>query len=99
MVDVREQPEFFFQKKKSVMEMDKGHWPRCLLWRGWLPALSGSSGGFPWGMTEEEVSRNQLKVALESCSSLIANAVRSMPHHPYVWSDGSLVLDKVSGVA
>ena len=24
------------------MRMDKAHWPRCLLWHGWLPVLSGS---------------------------------------------------------
>ena len=28
--------------------MDKGHWPRCLLWHGWLPVLSGVNGACPW---------------------------------------------------
>ena len=26
------------------MRMDKGHWPRCLLWHGWLPMLSVVDG-------------------------------------------------------
>ena len=25
----------------DLMRMDKAHWPRCLLWHGWLPMLSG----------------------------------------------------------
>ena len=32
LVEIRENPEFH-----DLMRMDKGHWPRCLLWHGWLP--------------------------------------------------------------
>ena len=28
--------------------MDNRHWPRCLLWHVWLPALSGRCFGIPW---------------------------------------------------
>ena len=34
VVEIRENPEFH-----DLMRMDKGHWPRCLLWHGWLPAF------------------------------------------------------------
>ena len=36
LVEIRENPEFH-----DLMRMDKAHWPRCLLWHGWLPMLSG----------------------------------------------------------
>ena len=32
LVEIRENPEFH-----DLMRMDKSHWPRCLLWHGWLP--------------------------------------------------------------
>ena len=35
LVEIRENPEFH-----DLMRMDKSHWPRCLLWHGWLPLLS-----------------------------------------------------------
>ena len=35
-VEIRENPEFH-----DLMRMDKSHWPRCFLWHGWLPLLSG----------------------------------------------------------
>ena len=41
LVQLRETPGF-----PELIQMDKTHWPRCLLWHGWLPALSGSSLGF-----------------------------------------------------
>ena len=35
LVEIRENPEFL-----GLIGMDKAHWPRCLLWHGWLPILS-----------------------------------------------------------
>ena len=35
LVEIRGNLEFH-----DLMRMDKGHWPRCLLWHGWLPMLS-----------------------------------------------------------
>ena len=32
LVEIRENPEFH-----DFMRMDKGRWPRCLLWHGWAP--------------------------------------------------------------
>ena len=43
LVEIRENPEFH-----ELMEMDKSFWPRCLLWHGWLPLLSGANLGSPW---------------------------------------------------
>ena len=40
LVEIRENPEFH-----DLMRLDKGHWPWCLLWHGWLPMLSGVNGG------------------------------------------------------
>ena len=40
LVEIREHPQFH-----DLMEMDKSYWPRCLLWHGWLPLLSGVNGG------------------------------------------------------
>ena len=39
LVQVRENPEVH-----DLMRMDKAHWPRCLLWHGWLPLLIGVNG-------------------------------------------------------
>ena len=42
LVQIRERPEFY-----GLLEIDKSYWPRCLLWHGWLPLLSGVNGGSP----------------------------------------------------
>ena len=42
LVEIRENPEFH-----DLMWMYQGHWPRCLLWHGWLPLLSGVNGASP----------------------------------------------------
>ena len=36
------------------MRMDKEHWPRCLLWHGWLPVLPGVNGASPWAASASE---------------------------------------------
>ena len=43
LVEIRENPEFY-----DLTRMDKGQWPRCLLWHGWLPKLSGVNDASPW---------------------------------------------------
>ena len=40
---VRDLLEFAF-----LMSLDRGNWPRCLLWHGWLPGLSGIGHRDPW---------------------------------------------------
>ena len=42
-VEIRENPEFH-----DLMREHKSQWPRCLLWHGWLPILSGVNGASPW---------------------------------------------------
>ena len=44
LVEIRENPEVH-----DLMREDKAHWPRCLLWHGWLPMLSGVNGASSLG--------------------------------------------------
>ena len=59
LVEIRENPEFH-----DLMRMDKAHWPRCLLWHGWLPMLSGCNGVSPWAGTASESAH----YLVESCT-------------------------------
>ena len=54
-----------------LMRTDKCLWPRCLLWHGWLPWLSGVTGGSAWAGSADEVARNLLEVFTGSCSSCL----------------------------
>ena len=51
LVAVRESPEFH-----DNVNLDKTGWPRCLLWHGWLPALSGADIGDPWAVDAADVA-------------------------------------------
>ena len=53
LVEIREHPEF-----QDFMKMDKSHWPRCLLWHGWLPLLSGIGGESPWAVGADDAAVN-----------------------------------------
>ena len=64
LVEIRENPEFH-----DLMRMDKAHWPRCLLWHGWLPMLSGVNGASPWAVDATESASYLLEVALGRYSS------------------------------
>ena len=107
LVELRENPEFH-----DLMGLDKAHWPRCLLWHGWLPVLYGVNGASPWaadasesaGYLVEEASFGWYSSGLMAEWSASdefdeAEAVSSMPDHPNVWTDGSLVLDRLTGVS
>ena len=61
LVAVRESPEFH-----EIVSMDKAGWPRCLLWHGWLPALSGADDDVPWAVDADHVVGKRLEVALGS---------------------------------
>ena len=61
LVAIRESPEFH-----GVVSLDKSFWPRCLLWHGWLPALSGSDFGSPWAEGVDDAASKRLDVALGS---------------------------------
>ena len=106
LIDIREHPEFY-----GLLEMDKSYWPRCLLWHGWLPLLCGVNGGPPWAEDPAEGAGSLLECALGSYTSgLLAEwqlpdvfgaegAAERVPAEPDVWTDGSLVEDKVSGAS
>ena len=106
LVEIRENPEFH-----ELMRMDKGHWPRSLLWHGWPPLLSGVNGASPWAAHASESAGHLLEVALGFYSSGMVSewsvpegfdAVETasrMPDAPNVWTDGSLALDQVTGVS
>ena len=105
-VENQENPEFH-----NLMRMDKGQWPHCLLWHGWLPMLSGVNGASPWAADATESAAHLVEVALGRYSSgLISEWIpsddfdhdmgaSSLSDHPDVWTDGSLALDHLTGVS
>ena len=106
LVEIRENPEFH-----DLMRMDKGHWPRWLLRHGWLPKLSGVNGCSPWAASAPDSAGYLVESALGGYSSgLLAEwglsvefdaveAASLLPDSPNVCTDGSLVLDRVTGVS
>ena len=110
LVEIRENPGFH-----GLMRMDKAHWPRCLLWHGWLPMLSGVNGASPWAADASESAAYLVEVALGRYSPGVlvdwitdwdlpdgfdADEVSAhMPDSPDIWSDGRMVLDSVTGVS
>ena len=106
LVEIREHPEFH-----DLMRLDTAHWPWCLLWHGWLPMLSGVNGASTWAVDASESAAYLVEVALGRYSSgLVADwglpddfdhddAAASLTDHPDVWTDGSLVLDRLTGVS
>ena len=64
LVEIRENPEFH-----DLMNMDKGHWPRCLLWHDWLPTPSGVNGASPWAASAADSASYLVETALGDYSS------------------------------
>ena len=97
--------------RENLMRMDKAHWPRCLLWHGWLPMLSGCNGVSPWAGNASESANYLVEAALGDYSSRMVSAWSPpdgydqvavsclVPDHPNVWTDGSLVLVSVPGIS
>ena len=93
------------------MEMDKYFWPRCLLWHGWLPLLSGANLGSPWARDLSQGAGNLLESALGSYSAApmlewrlpegfdAESAALQVAVEPDVWTDGSRVEDRLSTVS
>ena len=46
------------------MRMVNSHWPRCLLWHGWLPVLSRVNGASLWAADASESAVHLVEVAL-----------------------------------
>ena len=73
--------------------------------------LSGFDGAFPWAADASESAGYLVEAALGRYSSDLlvgwgpsdeydeVEAASLMPDHPNVWTDGSLVLDRVTGVS
>ena len=64
LVEIRDSPEFH-----DLMREDKSQWPRCLLWHGWRPMLSGVDGASSWAADASESALSQVEVALGRYSS------------------------------
>ena len=64
LVEIRESSEFH-----NLISEDKAHWPRCLLWHGWLPVLSGVNGASLWAADASESAGYLVGVALGRYSS------------------------------
>ena len=96
-VELRNQPEFL-----PLMSKDRSHWPRCLLWHGWLPGLSSRTLGTPWAISSSDLARSCLENALRpyplSASSVwhpfwdqddVQDMADDVPDDPNIWTDGS----------
>ena len=59
MVEIRENPEFH-----DLMSEGKAHWPKCLLWHGWLPMLSGVNCALLCAVDASESALYLVEVAL-----------------------------------
>ena len=93
---VRDLPEFAYR-----MSLDRSKWPRCLLWHGWLPGLSGIGHGDPWATSFGDLASFHLERCLGaypvdllvpgfllSIGMLLTFALE-MTEHPDIWTDGS----------
>ena len=106
LVEIRENPEFH-----DLMREDKAHWPRCLLWHGELPMHFGVNGASLRAADASESALILVETALGRYSSGLVSEwsppfdfdadelSARMPDSPTVWSDGSMVLDSVTGVS
>ena len=56
---VRDLPEF-----APLMSKIRSKWPRCLLWHGWLPGLSGITDDDPWTSSIGELAFGNLERCL-----------------------------------
>ena len=92
------------------MRMDEGSLAQMFA-LAWLPMLSGVNGASPWAAGASESASYLVEAALGGYSSgLIAEwglpgefdgveTASLLPDHLNLWTDGSLVLDRVTGVS
>ena len=90
--------------------IDKTLCPRCLLWHGWLPALSACQRRGPWAVGAGDVAQYRVECAL--CSYSLDNFGKwdlpegidgdplalALSERPDVWSDGSKVTNEVAHI-
>ena len=94
LVEIREHPEFH-----DLMEMDKTSWPRCLLWHGWLPLISGTNGNSPWAEDPADGAANLLECALGPYPAALLQDWQLLVGFDAERAAASLVEDKVSGAS
>ena len=84
LLHVTELPEFV-----SLMALDRGKWPRCLSWHGWLPGVSGAGAGDPWAASFGQLACCEL----ERCSGAdpVDDSVCWTP--PDYWDADDLALE------
>lgn len=99
-VHFRESPELC-----DLVYTCKAHWPRFMLWHGWLPGLSGHTGS-PWAIDADEVERAMGSYTPDLICGWVLNdrydgeeVAESMPDHPNVLSDGCCVTDDLAEVS
>ena len=96
-VELRSQPEFL-----PLMSKDRTHWPRCLLWHGWLPGLSSRTLGTPWLFPPVTLLALVLRMLFVLILFLpllpgilfwdqddVQDMVDDVPDDPNIWTDGS----------
>ena len=93
---VRDLPEFAY-----LMSLDRSKWPRCSLWHGWLPGLSGIGHGDPWATSFGDLASFHLERCLGAYPVDFAGTwtppeywdaahiALEMTEHPNIWTDGS----------
>ena len=93
---VRELPEF-----ASLVSIDRSRWPRCLLWHGWLPGLTGVNRRDPWATSFGDLASFHLERCLGAHPVDFGGAwtppeywdaadiALEMLEYPNVWTDGS----------
>ena len=94
---IRELHEF-----ATLLYLDRSKWPRCLLWHGWLPGLSGISESDPWAISFGDLAFSKLERCLGAYpvdfaagswtppENLDADDIAlEMSDHPNIWTDGS----------
>ena len=96
LLHVRELPEF-----ATLSSLDRSKWPRCLLWHGWLPGLSGAGERDLWATSFGDLACGGLERCLGAhpvdCSGFWTppeywdadDIVLEMSDHPEIWTDGS----------
>ena len=104
-VHIRESVEF-----RDLLLRDRSSWPGVSFGMVWLPALACTGGASPWAASAEDIACARLERLLGSYSEgdcrewvppghFVDSVVSSnVSDHPDVWTDGSFVLDELSGV-
>ena len=93
---VRDLPEFAY-----LMSLNRSNWPRCLLWHGRSPGLSGLSDKDPWATSLGDLASFHLERCLGAYPLDFARSwtppeywdaedvALEMSENPNIWTDGS----------